>query len=164
MASTASTRMLALAGVPAVHGDRGAGDEIRGWARQKDGDPRHVLDRAPAPGRRPPEHIVVEAVDLATRILCELGVDPPGQHRVHLDGESAAPIARGPDEGAGRSLVAGAPGDAQPLTAELLEPSDGGGGLRLIARRRAHARPRARQTAGHAETDPSVAARDDRDA
>src|SRR2546429_1931674 len=72
-------------GIAAVHRDGGPGDEVGGGARQEHGHAGHVLEGAPASGRRPPEHVVVELGDLAARAPGQIGIDPPREHRVHLD-------------------------------------------------------------------------------
>jgi hypothetical protein len=49
------------------------------------GDPGEVFGAAPAPGGRAPEHALVQPRHVATRAAREVGVDPAGQHGVHLD-------------------------------------------------------------------------------
>src|SRR5215472_6844695 len=72
-------------GVAAVDRDGGTGDEVGGGARQEHGDAGHVLQGAPATGRSPPEHVVVELGNLPTRPAGEVGIDPTREHRVDLD-------------------------------------------------------------------------------
>src|SRR6185295_19952301 len=61
---------------PAIHRDRGAGDEIRGGAREKHRDAAENLPLAPAPGRRAAEDALVQSRHFAPRALRQLGVDP----------------------------------------------------------------------------------------
>src|SRR5262245_52995420 len=85
VAPRGAARWLAEDGVPAVDRDGGAGNEVGGGACQEHGHAGHVLERAPASGRRATQHVVVELGHLAARAPGQIGVDPPREDRVDLD-------------------------------------------------------------------------------
>src|SRR5205814_3531251 len=57
-----ASQYLALYRVAAIDGYRGAGEEIRGGARQEHRDAGEICGVAPAPGRDAPEHALVQAL------------------------------------------------------------------------------------------------------
>src|SRR4029077_7950723 len=66
-----SVPQLALDRIAPVDRDRGAGHEIGGGASEKYRHAGEVVGHAPAVRRRAGEHAVVQAVDLAARVLGE---------------------------------------------------------------------------------------------